>query len=257
MPPAWYPDPGRPDLLRWWDGYSWTAHVAPAQRFYSPPAPDPTRDLTSERKAVRLTSIALLISVPLLAAQYLVGAVAVHSIADSVRRFASTDGGFDNPDQEFHLSTHDRLLLLGGEAVSALALVVQILFVVWLFRSATLATRLGLPARHATEWAVLGVFLPIINYWFPYQVARDLFPPEHPGRRRVRAWWALWISLNVLGIAVVLASIFSLAAGLAIASGTVVVMLFTVVTAGRMMAEIVDCHATLVSRYGQQLPHLS
>jgi uncharacterized RDD family membrane protein YckC len=39
IPPGWHPDPagqvpGRPPLLRWWDGTAWTEHVAPAQ----PPA---------------------------------------------------------------------------------------------------------------------------------------------------------------------------------------------------------------------------
>lgn len=28
-PPSWQPDPSRPEHLRWWDGRSWTGHVAP------------------------------------------------------------------------------------------------------------------------------------------------------------------------------------------------------------------------------------
>lgn len=45
-PAAWYPDPARPDLLRWWDGSSWSVHtmarpdVAPAIDD-PPPAPPP------------------------------------------------------------------------------------------------------------------------------------------------------------------------------------------------------------------------
>ena len=28
VPPGWYPDPGRPGLVRWWSGRGWTEHTA-------------------------------------------------------------------------------------------------------------------------------------------------------------------------------------------------------------------------------------
>ncbi len=37
--PGWYPDPQRPDQVRWFDGASWTAHVRQARRA----APGPTK----------------------------------------------------------------------------------------------------------------------------------------------------------------------------------------------------------------------
>lgn len=30
MQPGWYPDPARPDLVRWWDGGQWTGHAQTA-----------------------------------------------------------------------------------------------------------------------------------------------------------------------------------------------------------------------------------
>lgn len=30
MPPGWYPDPWAPDLVRWYDGATWTHHTNPA-----------------------------------------------------------------------------------------------------------------------------------------------------------------------------------------------------------------------------------
>lgn len=31
VPPAWYPDPQNPTLVRWWDGARWTEHTNPRQ----------------------------------------------------------------------------------------------------------------------------------------------------------------------------------------------------------------------------------
>ncbi len=45
-PPAgWYPDPRQPNVLRYWDGATWTEHRAPAwQAPYGAPAPDHSLD---------------------------------------------------------------------------------------------------------------------------------------------------------------------------------------------------------------------
>ena len=43
MPPGWYPDPGRAQVLRWWDGTAWTEHTQPL------PAPPPGLQAESGR----------------------------------------------------------------------------------------------------------------------------------------------------------------------------------------------------------------
>ncbi|NKS34405.1 DUF2510 domain-containing protein [Rhodococcus hoagii] len=37
-PANWYPDPGNPGFIRWYDGAQWTSHVQPA----ATPPPPPT-----------------------------------------------------------------------------------------------------------------------------------------------------------------------------------------------------------------------
>ena len=37
-PPGWYPDPGNPTALRWFDGAQWTENIQPANQ----PPPPPT-----------------------------------------------------------------------------------------------------------------------------------------------------------------------------------------------------------------------
>ena len=44
-PPGWYPDPGNPGILRWFDGGQWTAHLQqpapPPPPSHQPPPPQP------------------------------------------------------------------------------------------------------------------------------------------------------------------------------------------------------------------------
>jgi hypothetical protein len=42
-PAGWYPDPMRPDLVRWWDGVAWSEHAV--RQPWTPPAPAPRRKL--------------------------------------------------------------------------------------------------------------------------------------------------------------------------------------------------------------------
>ena len=96
-----------------------------------------------------------------------------------------------------------------GDLVELVAIASQILFIIWLYRAATLARRAGLPARRSTLWAWLGFLVPIVNFWFPYQVARDTVPAGDPARRTVRLWWTCWLLQGAGLIIIVVISYFS------------------------------------------------
>jgi hypothetical protein len=40
-PPGWYTDPGNDDMIRYWDGHSWTEHSQPPAQAAPPMAPPP------------------------------------------------------------------------------------------------------------------------------------------------------------------------------------------------------------------------
>lgn len=56
--------------------------------------------------------------------------------------------------------------------------------------------------HHATPWAVFGWIVPVVSFWFPYQIMRDTLaasdrePTEYPRDPRyplLRAWWTTWL----------------------------------------------------------------
>ena len=57
----------------------------------------------------------------------------------------------------------------------------EVFFMIWLYRAAGLARKAGLSARRDPVWAILGFIVPVVNFWFPYQVARD--SPARPATR--------------------------------------------------------------------------
>jgi len=89
------------------------------------------------------------------------------------------------------------------------ALVVSIIFVLWFYRAATIATRLRRPAQRSPGWAVGGWLIPIGNFYLPYQSARDIFREREPGRGVVKRWWAGYLVAATLGQALVVITGFN------------------------------------------------
>ncbi|MCC3771256.1 DUF4328 domain-containing protein [Streptomyces sp. UNOC14_S4] len=79
-----------------------------------------------------------------------------------------------------------------------------VLWVVW-FRRARVNAELFAPGTHrfTTGWAVGAWFTPVVNLWFPKQIADDIYRAsapvgQHPPKGLVNAWWTLWIGSAVV-----------------------------------------------------------
>jgi hypothetical protein len=132
-----------------------------------------------------------------------------------------------------------------GQIAGLVALVVLILFLVWFHRALTNARALGLPLRRSPGWGVAGFFIPIVNFWFPFQSACDLFPPGHPDRKLVGRWWACYLGAAFAAVAALMTTFASLVAGAVI--GVVVVLLYVgAAVAGReMITKALAVHAEI------------
>ncbi|MFF4410509.1 DUF4328 domain-containing protein [Streptomyces sp. NPDC001404] len=80
-----------------------------------------------------------------------------------------------------------------------------VLWVVW-FRRARLNAEVFAPGTHrfGSGWAVGSWFTPVVNLWFPKQMANDIYRASSPAgpqaapKGLLNSWWVLWITANVL-----------------------------------------------------------
>jgi hypothetical protein len=141
-----------------------------------------------------------------------------------------------------------------GQLSSLAVVAAGLVFVVWFHRAMTSARDLGLPQRLSPTWGVLGFILPVIDFWFPYWGAADLFPPGHPGRRLVGRWWMAWIGARLTTIASAVLAFVSVVAAGAGAVATVFCYVVAAVLGRAVIAAALTEHHALAERTGRVPP---
>lgn len=93
--------------------------------------------------------------------------------------------------------------LVAYDLVQIGALIIFPLYVVgclFLHRARNVADALGAPQARGKVWVWLGWWVPIVSFWFPYQVVRDLV---RAAQRTVEpniplgGWWAAWLTTMI------------------------------------------------------------
>ncbi|KUJ67058.1 hypothetical protein ACZ90_31370 [Streptomyces albus subsp. albus] len=89
------------------------------------------------------------------------------------------------------------------------SLVIVILWPIW-FRRLRLNAEVFAPGRHrfGSGWAAGSWFTPVVNFWFPKQIANDIWRasspqgPEQARRGLLNGWWVTWwvgIGVGLIG----------------------------------------------------------
>jgi hypothetical protein len=253
-PAGWYGDPSGQYTWRWWTGHEWSDYVAPI------PAHPPYGHTSTQQSAAvlqgsqarldRFVSIAVWIWV----AFGIVGVFAAWASAGYYRSmwhwfhafFHAVSLQQPTPAQPAQ-PWWDPLL----SVVSLGIVAIEVIFLVWQHRAATVARALRYPACHSPGWGVGCWFIPIVNLWMPYQALRDCLPPGHPGSRRLLYAWLLFVVTNfVLAPAAIVALIGAPALGILLVGVSIVLRIAFGINAYGALSSIAADHRQAVVNPG-------
>lgn len=177
---GWYPSPDGSSAMWWWDGAKW---LPPGQQVsFQPAAP------TGVAKLAIATQVLLIVCAVL----------SIITIGLEVFGISAVTGFLDGQDSAAIqlLDAYDMGTLVISITSSVALLATGVVWVIWQYHAAKQVpgqTRRS-PGWHAGSW-----FIPVVNWWFPYQNISDLW--RAVGRSRPSwqpVWWLLWVVSNVV-----------------------------------------------------------
>lgn len=194
-PPGWYADPADPRRWRWWDGRAWTGYVSPV------PGESNLRGWAdvacASETSVAPWARAATIVYPMVAVAAgfvnLATASAWAAYFHAVRLLFDSFGTGAASPRVPHVPQWSDLL-------APFSVAAEVLFLIWQYRAATTARRLGYPARRSPGLGVGSYFIPVVQLWFPYQALRDCLPPDSEHRRLVLRVWLLMIVTGIINV---------------------------------------------------------
>ena len=208
----------------------WTLYTAAAPYGPGPSGTDVRPLVAGEARAAPRAQLALWGGVAVFAATFVNSVLTGHDAIRDLRRTDSTQFDFGQSSSPATV------------AIGAAQLVVGILFVIWFYRAARAARGIGLPGARSPIWAVLGFLVPVVNFWFPYQVGRDLFPDGHAARTTIKRWWALYLVLSVASWPVMVVAYYSMIAAVVVAVGLTAAAVFAARLGQQIIAASVSTH---------------
>jgi hypothetical protein len=147
------------------------------------------------------------------------------------------------PVPQYHQSpASSRLSLLS----LAVAVVYYVVLLMWQYRAAKTARMLSLPARRSPTLGIISWFIPVVNFWFPYQSIRDCLPPGDPARAVVARMWTFFIATLVMDIITAVTAVVGTPIAFALAVVTLVLAAGFAAQAWRSVGLIAQAHYRLL-----------
>ena len=270
-PPGWYPDPAGGPGQRWWDGYAWSEAVVLPQQAPPPPwtgAPAPQGPpiqpapwaVASQRLDAHYTSGLVQSELGLagvarisLSVPAVVGLLNLVLLRTESSRLLTLGQDFKiiwddtqrgiTPPTFTNETISPWFYLLGLVAIAAI-----VVTLIWQHRAASAARALGFPTTHSPGWGVGSWFVPVINFWFPYQAIRDCLPPDDPNRAHILQWWLAYMVGGLAGAAAFIAAFFSSGVAVALSIPAAALWLAVLAFAPRVVTSIVAAHRAALAR---------
>lgn len=217
---GWYRDPSGAPRQRYWDGDRWTDHFVDAAMPQAV-APGSAGDLKDLRDGARRAKIAVVVGVPFNA---VTPALQGQQIREARRAIAEVREQLDElqdqptPGVQVRPFTPSPVSSV-GPALSLPSLVIGVIFLIWFHKAVTVAVQLRRPARRTPGWAVGGWFIPIGNFFLPFQSARDIFRAREPGQSTVKRWWAAYLTALLINFPLAVVAGFDGRVEVAVAAG--------------------------------------
>jgi hypothetical protein len=206
--------------------------------------PDPRADLAAERKWGRWARAVFLVNAVVAVGLLLIATPLFgHHVRHVIDRCNETlyTTGQTCTNKGFNSSSN-----LFVDAIEIPLLALQVVTMIWLRQAAIVGRRLGLPARRDPGWA-FGFFVPVVNLWFPYQVARDTLPPFDTRRATVGWWWACSLTQALGFLTVFVIAIFTETAAFVVAAFLCALPVLAAAFGRRMVGQVLAAHEEILA----------
>ncbi|MEV0279979.1 DUF4328 domain-containing protein [Streptomyces sp. NPDC050610] len=164
---------------------------------YAPPSM-PAGGVDLRRGLATAVTVLFAVTILVLVLRVIAAAGQYGVISDALDGGRASESDLDGADDFFRVT-----LLLGSLTQVATAVV----WAVW-FRRTRLNAEVFAPGQHryGSGWAAGAWFTPVVSFWFPKQIANDIWRASSPSgpyapRGLLNAWWVLWIVGAVLNSA--------------------------------------------------------
>lgn len=135
---------------------------------------------------------------------------------------------------------------VGSALLSPLTLTGMILVLIWFHRAVTNGIALGIRPPREPAVAVASWFIPIVNFWWPYESLRDCVRADDTATRAcIKRWWLVYLAMGFGGLVASPLIVAWLPLGLLVGAGAVAAAVYEARLLHEVVARVLTSHTKL------------